>query len=65
MAEEKVREVKPMRPGGRGGARGPMPKVENPGKIFKRLLGYVFANYLYSFILANDTSWDLVYAVTY
>lgn len=49
MAEEKVREVKPMRPGGRGGARGPMPKVENPGKIFKRLLGYVFANYKFHF----------------
>ena len=39
MAEEKVKEVKPIRPGGPKGARGPMPKVENPRLIFKRLFG--------------------------
>lgn len=27
------------------GARGPRPKVENPGKLLKRLLGYVFKSY--------------------
>ena len=27
------------------GARGPRPKVENPGKMLKRLLGYVFKSY--------------------
>ncbi len=27
------------------GARGPRPKVENPGKLLKRLLGYVFKAY--------------------
>ena len=45
MAEEKVKEVKPMRPGGPRGAKGPMPKVEHSGLIFKRLLAYVFTNY--------------------
>lgn len=35
----------PMRgPGPRG--RGPKVKVENPGKLFKRLMGYIFKNYL-------------------
>ena len=28
MAGEKAKEVKPMRPGGPRGARGPMPKIE-------------------------------------
>ncbi len=35
---------KPM-PGPRGRMRGPRPKVKNPGKLFKRLLSYVFKNY--------------------
>lgn len=30
---------------GSRGARGPRPKVENPGKLLKRLLGYVFKSY--------------------
>ena len=35
----------PMRgPGPRG--RGPKVKVENPGKLLKRLMGYIFKNYL-------------------
>jgi len=38
-----VREVKPMR-GGKG-PKGPAPKIENPGKILKRLMNYVFAGY--------------------
>ncbi len=53
MAEQRV-VTAPT--GGRGPARGPMgpgrrgafgarPKIENPGKIFKRILGYVFKNY--------------------
>ena len=25
--------------------RGPRPKIENPGKLFKRLMGYVLKNY--------------------
>lgn len=42
MAEAKV--VKgPMGPRGRG--RGPAPKIENPGKIFARIMGYVGRKY--------------------
>lgn len=39
---------KPMGPGGPGrrGPMGPKPKIENPGKLFKRLMAYVFKNYL-------------------
>ena len=48
MANEKVREVKPMR--GYRGPGGPKPKVENPGMIMKRLVGYVFAKYKFHFI---------------
>lgn len=40
----------PMGPGpggpGRRGPMGPKPKIENPGKLFKRLMAYVFQNYL-------------------
>ncbi|MBQ6995681.1 MAG: ABC transporter ATP-binding protein [Lachnospiraceae bacterium] len=36
---------KPMGPGRRG-QMGPKPKIENPGKLFKRLMAYVFQNYL-------------------
>ena len=48
MANEKVREVKPMR--GHRGPGGPKPKVENPGMIMKRLVGYVFAKYKFHFV---------------
>ena len=38
--------ARPMNgPGGRRGPRGPKPKVENPGKLFKRLMGYIFKSY--------------------
>lgn len=30
----------PKGPGARG--RGPRPKIENPGKLFKRIMKYVF-----------------------
>ncbi len=50
MAEEKInsdqrvpRENKGFGPGGR--MRGPRPKIENPGKILKRVLGYVLKDY--------------------
>lgn len=39
---ESVKEVK-MGPGARG--RGPRPKIENPGKILKRLFSYLFKYY--------------------
>lgn len=49
MAEENVKEVKPPKGGGPMGhgrrMMGPKPKIENPGKIFKRVLGYVLKNY--------------------
>ena len=40
MADEKVREVKG--PGPRGQRGMPRPKIKNPGKLLKRLMGYVF-----------------------
>ena len=44
MAEQgKVKEVKMGGPGGRG--RGPRPKIENPGKLIGRVMGYLFKNY--------------------
>ncbi len=30
--------------------RGMKPQIENPGKIFKRLMGYIFRNYKYQYI---------------
>ena len=49
MAEEKVKEVRPPKGGGPmghgRGMMGPKPKIENPGKIFKRVLGYVLKDY--------------------
>ncbi len=42
MAEEKAREFKG--PGG-GRMRGPRPKIKNPGKLLKRLLGYILRHY--------------------
>lgn len=33
------------KPVGRGNAHGPKPKIANPGKLFSRLLGYIFKNY--------------------
>ena len=41
MAEQKAKVVKV----GRGGPRGPRPKVQNPGKIFMRILRYVMECY--------------------
>ncbi len=43
MAEERVKEVRG--PGGRGRHGQPRPKIKNPGKLFKRLMGYVFKTY--------------------
>ncbi len=50
---KKVRPVGPPSGGPRGmrGHGGPKPKVENPGEILKRLMGYVFANYKWHFIV--------------
>ena len=39
-------------PGPRG-PRGPKPKIENPGKLMKRLMGYVLKKYgaLYALVI--------------
>ena len=42
MADEKVREVKGP---GRNRVMGPRPKIENPGKLLKRLLAIILKNY--------------------
>lgn len=39
---EKVKQVK-MGPGGRN--RGPRPQIQNPGKLFRRLMSYILKNY--------------------
>ena len=40
---EKVKEI--HGPGPRGHRGGPRPKIKNPGKLFARLMGYVFKSY--------------------
>ena len=52
MAEVKSgnRPAGPMGPGRRG-PQGPKPKIDNPGKLFKRLMGYVFKNYMVHVII--------------
>lgn len=49
MAEENVKEVKPMGPGRH--MAGPRPKIENPGRIFKRLIAYIVKDYALHLIL--------------
>lgn len=39
----------PKGPGARG--RGPRPKIENPGKLFKRIMKYVFKYYWFHCII--------------
>ncbi len=52
MAEEKFNQAKPL-PGGPGGKgpRGPKPKLKNPGKLFARVMKYVFRDYMIHYIL--------------
>ena len=38
---ERVKEFK----GGPGGPRGPRPKIKNPGKVLRRIIGYVLKHY--------------------
>ena len=45
---ERVREVR----AGRGGMRGPRPRVENPGLILRRILDYVMQYYKINAIVA-------------
>ena len=49
MAEERKPKVN-QGPGPRG-PRGPRPKIENPGKLLKRVLGYTFKDYAIQWIV--------------
>ena len=56
MAEARpaARPMGPMRgPGGPGarGMRGPRPKIKNPGKLFMRVMKYVFKDYAFPYII--------------
>ena len=51
MAQEKAKEVRGPGPGGRG-PRGPRPKIKNPGKMFARIMGYVFKYYKVLWLIA-------------
>ena len=48
-SERTPKENKGFGPGARG--RGPRPKIENPGKIFKRIMGYTLKDYALHWIL--------------
>ncbi len=50
MAEAKKENVRVVQTRGSRG-RGPRPKVDNPGKLFKRLMAYVMKNYKFQVIL--------------
>ncbi|MCM1065598.1 MAG: ABC transporter ATP-binding protein/permease [Eubacterium sp.] len=49
MAEERKPKVN-QGPGPRG-MRGPRPKIENPGKLLKRILGYTFKDYAIQWVV--------------
>ncbi len=50
-------------PGGPGGprGRGPRPKVENPGKIFKRIMGYTLKDYAIGWVVVVICIFATVY----
>lgn len=70
MAEDRAqatgrapRENQSMGPGPRGrGFRGPRPKIENPGKIFKRIMGYTLRDYAVHWILVVICIFAAVFA---
>jgi len=45
MEDSMAENVKEVKMGPRGRGRGPRPKIENPGKILKRLFSYLFKYY--------------------
>lgn len=49
MAEE--RKAKVNQGPGHHGMRGPRPKIENPGKLLKRMLGYTFKDYAVQWVV--------------
>lgn len=63
MAEEKRAKVN-QGPGGPRGLRGPKPKIEHPGRIFKRIMGYVLKDYWLQYLLVVICILVNVYAST-
>ena len=55
MTEEKNQKINhgPGGPGGPGGprGRGPRPKIENPGKLFRRLMSYTLKDYAVGWVV--------------
>ncbi len=51
MTQEQ-KNTKTLRPPGGRGARGPLPKIKHPGKLLKRLLGYICRSYTVFCIVA-------------
>ena len=52
MMENKQSKATPMPRGARGRRQmGPMPKLENPGKLIKRLLSYVLKKYWFHYLI--------------
>ena len=51
MANENRNNTRPAHGPGGGRMRGPRPKVENPGKLLKRVLGIVFRRYGWACVL--------------
>lgn len=60
MAEERSPKVNPG-PGRRGPA-GPRPKIKNPGKLLKRVLGYTFKDYAVHWIIVVICIFTSVFA---
>ena len=63
MSENKEQQpVRPVRgPGGRG-MRGPRPKIENPGKLFARVMNYVLERYKIPYLIVILCIFISVYA---
>ena len=56
------RKVGPQKgPGGGKGPKGPGPKIQNPGKLLKRVLGYTFGQYPIHWIVVMIFAGNLVY----
>lgn len=60
MAEE--RQPRVNRGPGQRGVRGPRPKIENPGKLLKRILGYTFRDYAVCWIVVVICIFTSVFA---
>ena len=50
--------------GPRGNARGPMQKIENPGQLFKRLIGYMMRKYTVHLVVVVICIFTGVFAKT-